>query len=62
MSMIFSHLTTMSAHKPASFWREKHDTVVILQGFPKMLWCQNKSRTQLQVWRFQSAKRLNYQQ
>ena len=40
---------TMSARKPASFWREKRDIVVILaQGFAKMLSCQNKSRTRLQ--------------
>ena len=42
----FSHRTTLSARKPASFWREKRDIVVILvQGFAKMLSCQNKSRT-----------------
>ena len=41
----FSHRTTLSARKPASFWREKRDTVVILvRGFAKMLSCQNKSR------------------
>ena len=43
----------MSARKPASFWREKRDTVVILaQGFAKMLSCQNKSRTRLQFLLF----------
>ena len=37
-SMRFSHRTTVSAHKPASFWWEKHDTFIILvQGFEKML-------------------------
>ena len=41
----FSHRTTLSARKPASFWREKGDTVVILvRGFAKMLSCHNKSR------------------
>ena len=41
----FSHRTTLSARKPASFWREKRDTIVILvQGFAKMLSCLNKSR------------------
>jgi len=35
----------VSARKPASFWREKLDTVVTLvRGLAKMLWCQNKSR------------------
>ena len=34
----FSHRTTSSAGKPASFWREKRDTVVILvRGFAKMM-------------------------
>ena len=34
------------AKKPASFWREKRDTVVILvRGFAKLLSCQNKSRS-----------------
>ena len=44
---------TISARKPASFWREKRDIVVILaQGFAKMLSCQNKSRTRLQFLLF----------
>ena len=48
----------VSARKPASFWREKRDTVVILvRGFPKMLSCQNKSRTRLQVWDFSISKK-----
>ena len=39
----FSH-RTVSARKPASFWREKRDTVVILvRGFARMSSCQNKS-------------------
>ena len=34
------------ARKPASFWREKRVTVVILvRGFAKMSTCQNKSTT-----------------
>ena len=42
----FSHRKILSARKPASFWWEIRDTVVILvRGFSKMLWCQNKSRT-----------------
>ena len=42
----FSHRTTVRARKPASFWREKRDTVVILvRGFAKMLSCQNNSTT-----------------
>ena len=42
----FSHRATLSARKPASFWREKRDAVVILvRGFAKMLSCQNTSRT-----------------
>ena len=46
MSMRFSHRITLGAHKSASFWREKHDTIVILvRGFAKMLSSQNKSRT-----------------
>ena len=58
MSMRFSRRTTMSAHKPVSFWREKHDTIIILlQGFPKTLWCQNKSRTQLQLLHFSIRKK-----
>ena len=32
----FSRRTTLSVRKPASFWREKRDTVVILvRGFAK---------------------------
>ena len=43
----FSHGTTESSRKPASFWQEKLDNVIIfVRGFAKMLWCQNKSRTQ----------------
>ena len=30
MSTRFSHRTTLSVCKPASFWREKRDTVIIL--------------------------------
>ena len=42
----FSHRTRVSARKPALFWREKRDTVVILvRGFAKMSSCQNKSTT-----------------
>ena len=42
-STIFFHVATVSAHKPDSFWREKHDTVVILPlGFAKLLSCENK--------------------
>ena len=33
----FSHKATVSARKPASFWREKRDAAVILvRGFAKM--------------------------
>ena len=46
MSTRFSHRTTPSKPKPASFWHEKGDIVVILvQSFAKMLLCHNKSRT-----------------
>ena len=42
----FSHKTTVRARKPALFWRENRDTVVILvRGFAKMSSCQNKSTT-----------------
>ena len=35
-SSIFSHSSTLSAPKPASFWREKRGTIVILvRGFFK---------------------------
>ena len=41
-----SHRTTLRARKPASFWREKRDAVVILlRGFAKIMSRQNKSRT-----------------
>ena len=54
----FSHSTTLSARKPASFWWEKRDTVVILvRGFAKMLSCQNKSRTRSQFWHFLISKK-----
>ena len=40
MSTRFSHRTTVSMHKPASFWQEKRDTVIILvQGLAKMFSC-----------------------
>ena len=46
MSTRFSHRTTASMRKSASFWREKLDTIVILaRGFAKMLSSQNESRT-----------------
>ena len=50
----------MSAHKPASFWWEKRDIVVILlQGFAKMLSCQNKSRVRYkQFWHFSINKKV----
>ena len=45
----FSHRTIVSASKPASFWREKRDTgVILVQGFAKMLSCHNKSTTRKQ--------------
>ena len=54
----FSHRTTLSARKPASFWREKRHTVVILlRGFAKMFSCQNKSRTRKQFWHFSISKK-----
>ena len=54
----FSHSTTVSARKPASFWREKRDTVVILvRDFAKKSSCQNKSTTGKQFCIFRSAKR-----
>ena len=46
----FSHRTTLSARKPASFWREKRDTVVILvRGFAKNNVVSKKART---MWQF----------
>ena len=52
MSTRLSH-TTLSTRKPAPFWWEKRDTVVILlQGFAKMMSCENKSRTWWQFWHF----------
>ena len=49
----------MSARKPASFWREKRDTIVTLvRGFAKLLSCQNKSKTRLkQFWHFLISKK-----
>ena len=42
----FSRRKILSTRKPVSFWWEIRDTVVILvRGFAKMLWCQDKSRT-----------------
>ena len=42
----FSHTATVSARKPASFWREIRDTVVILvRVFAKMSSCQKKLTT-----------------
>ena len=44
--------TTVSARKPASFWREKRGTVVILvRGFAKMSSCQNKSPSGFGIFR-----------
>lgn len=46
MSVRFSHRTTVSTPKLASFWQEKHGMAIIfVQGFAKMLSCQDKSRT-----------------
>ena len=54
----FSHRKTLSARKPASFWREKRVTVVILvRGFAKMSSCQNKSTTRQQFWHFSISKK-----
>ena len=54
----FSHSTTVSARKPASFWREKRVTVVILvRDFAKMSSCQNKSTTGKQFWHFSISKK-----
>ena len=54
----FSHRTTVSARKPASFWREKRDTgVILVRGFAKMLSCQNKSTTRKQFWHFSISKK-----
>ena len=48
----------MNAGKPASFWWEKLDTVVILvRGFAKMLSCQNKSKLREQFWHFSISKK-----
>ena len=48
----------VSARKPASFWREKRVTVVILvRGFAKMSSCQNKSTTRQQLWHFSISKK-----
>ena len=50
----FSHRTTVSMRKPASFLKEKRDSVVILvQGFAKML---SKQVTSSRFGIFQSAK------
>ena len=55
----FSHRTTVSGRKPASFWREKGDTVVILErDFAKMLSCQNNSTTRYHSWHFSISKKL----
>ena len=57
-STIFWHRTTLSARKPASFWREKRDAVVILvRDFAKMLSCLNNSRTRQQFWHFSIRKK-----
>ena len=54
----FSLRITASVRKPASYWREKRDTIVILvRGFAIMLSCQNKPRTRLQFWHFSISKR-----
>ena len=48
----------MSVRKPASFWREKRDTVVILlRDFAKMLSCQKQSRTRLKFCQFSISKK-----
>ena len=55
--MRFSQRTTLSARKPASFWREKRDTVIILvRGFAKLLSCQNMSIPLSQFWHFSISK------
>ena len=42
----FCHRTTVTARKPASFWQEKRDIVVILvRDFARMSSSQNKSTT-----------------
>ena len=54
----FLVVKTLSARKPASFWREKRVTVVILvRGFAKMSSCQNKSTTRQQFWHFSISKK-----
>ena len=48
----------MSARKPASFWREKCDAVVILvRGFAKISSNQDKSTTRSQFWLFLMSKK-----
>ena len=51
-------MTTLRARKPASFWREKRDTVAILvRGFAKTLSCQNKSRPLEQFQHFSISEK-----
>ena len=58
MSTKFSLTKTGSALKPASFWREKRDTVVILErGFAKMLRIKTSQQHGSSFGIFQSAKR-----
>ena len=57
----FSHRTTLSASKQASFCRVKLDIVVILvRGFAKMLWCQVKNTVAV-LARYDQQKVLSYQ-
>jgi len=57
--MRFSHRTTVSTPKLASFWQEKHGMAIILvQGFAKTLSCQDKSRTWYQFWHFSISKKV----
>ena len=53
-----SEIDFLIEQQRARAWQEKRDTVVILvQGFAKMLSCQNKSTTQLQFWHCSISKK-----
>jgi len=63
MSMRFSHRTTVSTPKLASFWQEKHGMAIILvQGFAKRCLVKTSQEHGTSFGIFQSAKRCSYQQ
>jgi len=61
--MRFSQRKTLTVYKPASFWWEKRNTVVVfVRGLGKNVVVTKPIKNTVAVLIFQSAKRLSYQQ